>query len=240
MRLAVSGTASQGKTTLIKDFLAVWPMYKTPSKSYRDVLVENNLQHSSKTTQHTQQCILDFMVKQLSETSKDDNIIMDRCPLDNLVYSMWMNSKDNKVVTDDFIADSIKKMQQSMKHIDIIFWIPYSESIAIAPDSLRDTDLEYIKEVDALFKEIYTQNLYNVDFSLFLKGDRPPIISISGTRENRIMQIADYVDLQGTVVEPDEQFMSQLTTPEGANQLEQLIKQQKSALLDETGNIFVG
>jgi predicted ATPase len=240
MRLAVSGTASQGKTTLIKDFLAVWPMYTTPSKSYRDVLSENNLQHSSKTSQHTQQCILDFMVKQLSETNKDDNIIMDRCPLDNLIYSMWMNSKDNKVVTDDFIDESIRKMQQSMKHIDIIFWIPYSESIAIAPDGLRDTDVEYIKEIDALFKEIYMQSLYNDKFSLLPKGDRPPIIMISGTRENRIMQIADYVDLQGSVVEPDEQFMSQLATPEGENQLEQLLKQQKSALMDETKKIFVG
>ena len=240
MRLAVSGTASQGKTTLIKDFLAVWSMYTTPSKSYRDVLSENNLLHSSKTTQHTQQCILDFMVKQLSETNKDDNIILDRCPLDNLIYSMWMNSKDNKAVTDSFISESIKKMQQSMKHIDIIFWIPYSESIAIASDDLRDTDVEYIKEIDALFKEIYTQSLYNDKFSLLPKGDRPPIIMVSGTRENRIMQIADYVDLQGSVVEPDEQFMSQLTTPEGADQLEQLLKQQKSALMDETKKIFVG
>lgn len=240
MRLAISGTAGQGKTTLIKDFLAVWPMYSTPAKSYRDVLVDNNLQHSSKTSEQTQQCILDFMVDQLKKTSKDDNIIFDRCPLDNLVYSMWMNSKDSSIVSDDFIADSIKKMQQSMSHIDIIFWIPYSAAIPVVQDGLRDADVEYIKEIDALFKEIYMQSVYNPDFSLLPKGDRPPIIAVTGTRENRIMQIADYIDLQGGVVEPDEEFMGQLASPEGAEQLEQLIKQQKSALLDETGSIFVG
>lgn len=240
MRLAISGTAGQGKTTLIKDFLAVWPMYSSPTKSYRDVLIEKNLQHSSRTSEQTQQCILDFMVEQLKETSKDDNIIFDRCPLDNLVYSLWMNSKDNTAISDEFIAKCIKKMQQSMKYIDIIFWIPYSAAIPVVQDGLRDADVEYIKEIDALFEEIYMQSVYNPDFSLLPKGDRPPIITLTGTRENRIMQIADYVDLQGSVVEPDEQFMSQLATPEGADQLEQLIKQQKSALLDESGKIFVG
>lgn len=240
MRLAISGTAGQGKTTLIKDFLAVWPMYSTPSKSYRDVLVENNLQHSSNTSELAQERILDFMVEQLSKTDKDDNIIFDRCPLDNLVYSLWMNNKDNSIVSDKFITESIRKMQQSMKYIDIIFWIPYSAAIPVVQDGLRDANVEYIKEIDALFKEIYMQSVYNPDFSLLPKGDRPPIIAVTGTRENRIMQIADYVDLQGSVVEPDEQFMSQLTSPEGAEQLEQLIKQQKSALLDETGSIFVG
>jgi len=240
MRIAISGTAGQGKTTVIKDFLAVWNMYSTPTKSYRDIIVEKNLQHSSNTTQETQQAVLDFMVEQLQTTDENSNIIFDRCPLDSVVYSMWMHGQDSKKISSKFIDDSIKKMQKSMKSVDIIFWIPYSESIAIADDAMRDTNVDYIKDIDAIFKEIYMQSIYNEDFNLMVKGERPPIIPIHGSRQNRIMMIADYVDLQGGSVEPDEEFMSQLSSPEGAEQLQQLIKQQKSALLDETGNIFVG
>lgn len=240
MRIAISGTAGQGKTTVIKDFLAVWNMYSTPAKSYRDIIVEKNLQHSSNTTQETQQAVLDFMVEQLQSTDENSNIIFDRCPLDNVVYSMWMHGQDSKKISSKFIDDSIKKMQKSMKAIDIIFWIPYSESIAIADDAMRDTNVEYIKDIDAIFKEIYMQSIYNEDFNLMVKGERPPIIPIHGSRQNRIMMIADYIDLQGGSVEPDEEFMSQLSSPEGAEQLQQLVKQQKEALLGETGKIFVG
>jgi len=32
MRIAISGTACQGKTTLLKDFLEEWPSYTSPKK----------------------------------------------------------------------------------------------------------------------------------------------------------------------------------------------------------------
>ncbi len=89
MRIAISGAQCMGKSTLIKDFLAEWVNYKSPEKTYRDVLVEKGLPHSSSTTKESQQAILDFMVKQLEGTRKSDKIVFDRCPLDNLVYSMW-------------------------------------------------------------------------------------------------------------------------------------------------------
>ena len=43
MKICVTGTACQGKTTYISDFLKNWTMYKTPEKTYRDAIKENNL-----------------------------------------------------------------------------------------------------------------------------------------------------------------------------------------------------
>jgi len=51
MRIAFCGAQNTGKTTLIKDFLVCWPQYKTLNKSYRDVILEKGLNHSSDTTQ---------------------------------------------------------------------------------------------------------------------------------------------------------------------------------------------
>ena len=64
MRIAISGTACQGKSTLVKDFLDQWSSYTTPKKTYRDIIAENNLEHSSKTNKETQRKILDFQIEE--------------------------------------------------------------------------------------------------------------------------------------------------------------------------------
>jgi GTPase SAR1 family protein len=50
MRLAISGTAHSGKTTLLKSFLHTWNNYESPITSYRDILKEKKLDHSKETT----------------------------------------------------------------------------------------------------------------------------------------------------------------------------------------------
>ena len=65
MRISISGTAHSGKTTLLNSFLYTWKNYESPDKTYRDLLKEESLDHSSKTTTKTQERILDFMIDQL-------------------------------------------------------------------------------------------------------------------------------------------------------------------------------
>ena len=54
MKIAFAGAHNTGKSTLIKSFLQKWQMYKTPSKTYRDIIKEKDLKHSSNTTAETQ------------------------------------------------------------------------------------------------------------------------------------------------------------------------------------------
>ena len=63
MRIAFSGTGNSGKTTLVKSFLYTWDNYITPEKSYRDILIEEDLSHSSNTTTETQEKILNFFIR---------------------------------------------------------------------------------------------------------------------------------------------------------------------------------
>ena len=60
MRIAFSGTGNSGKTTLVKSFLYNWKTYSTPDKTYRDLIEEEDLLHSSQTTTKTQEKILKF------------------------------------------------------------------------------------------------------------------------------------------------------------------------------------
>ena len=63
MRIAISGTQNSGKSTLVRAFLQKWPMFGTPVKTYRDVIEEHSLEHSSNTNEETQLLILDWMMK---------------------------------------------------------------------------------------------------------------------------------------------------------------------------------
>ena len=95
MRLAISGTAAQGKTTLLNAFLKHWDMYQTPEITYRSVLKgDRRSKHSKQTNKDTQWAILNQMIDQMEKYSKDDFVIFDRCPLDNLVYTLWAHHKE--------------------------------------------------------------------------------------------------------------------------------------------------
>jgi len=203
MRIAISGTACQGKSTLIKDFLKEWDMYTTPEKTYRDYLTENNLPHSKETTKDTQWDILNFMVDTLQQYSKGDKVIFDRCPLDNMVYSLWAHEKDNSDLDRDFIKKCIPVVRESLRFLDVIFFIPITKAapIKIVEDDLRDTDEEFITEIHNIFKGIERQYLEGQKASPFLPNEEcPAIVEVFGNREQRLHMMRQYIDAEGDLL----------------------------------------
>lgn len=248
MRIAFSGTANTGKSTLVKDFLTVWHMYSTPDKSYRDVIIDNDLGHSKSATQQGQQQILDFMVEQMKGKTSSDNVVYDRCPIDNIIYSMWAAEKQQGDIDDEFIARCIPIVRESIKDLDIIFWLPFNESIAIKNDNMRETDELYIREINNIFEMVYKQFIYNDKFPLFDSQDRPAMIELTKTaRHERLVEIANYISIEGEVINPDEQWIKSLSIGEELyssgepthEAVEQLLKQQKEEVLSTTGSIIV-
>tara|TARA_R100001244_G_scaffold131975_2_gene106435 strand:+ start:69 stop:791 length:723 start_codon:yes stop_codon:yes gene_type:complete len=228
MRIAISGTGNSGKTTLLKSFLYTWKNYTTPEKTYRDVIEEDNLLHSSKTTTKTQEKILNFMIDQLQSTQKDDNVIIDRCPLDNIAYTMWCHDKKTKGFNKKYVTTQINLMKESMRFLDIIFLCRFDKAQAIQNDGFRDTDKSFITEVDNIFYSLYKQYTQNSEADiLFPKGDCPCIIQLPDDGQQRIDLISEYVTPEGNMYDDDKSIFSDI------NELEKLVTQQKSALDQE-------
>jgi ABC-type iron transport system FetAB ATPase subunit len=234
MRIAISGTAGQGKSTLVRDFLSVWPNYNTTSGSYRDKLKPN--EHSKNVNESTQYSILNWMVDEQLKYGVDDNIIYDRCALDNFVYTLWGVS--NGLIEPGYINKSINIVKESFRQLDIIFLIQYDPSIAIIDDGTREPDPKYIADINNLFQGIYQHYLDNDDtiYTIFPKDDMPAIIPIYGSRQDRIAQISEYVDVSGTLVEtkPEESVLSE----DKLQAVEALLKHQQSILGDEELEAF--
>ena len=198
MKLAISGTAAQGKTTLLKAFLKNWDMYETPESSYRDVLKSD--EHSMETSQETQWAILNHMIDSLESYSKTDHVIFDRCPLDNLVYTMWAFHKGVGDIDELFVEKCIPIVRESMKMLDVIFIIPITNVTQdqIEDDGTRETDAEYISEIDNFFKAMYA-NWSSDDTRFFPKEERAALIEIFGTTEERIKMLEFYVNPDGNM-----------------------------------------
>ena len=204
MRIAISGTACQGKSTLVKDFLDQWPSYTTPKKTYRDIIAENNLEHSSKTNKETQRKILDFQIEEQQKYRRGDNVIFDRCPLDNLVYSMWACEQEGNDIDEEFISSCIPLVRESFRDLDIIFFVPITKvaPIGIVEDGIRDTSQQIIEEIDNIFKAVHRDHEENPKTNIFIVDDKPPIIEVFGNRRERIEILKLYIDAEGDAMSP--------------------------------------
>lgn len=230
MRIAFSGTANTGKSTLINNFLTVWTGYNTPERTYRDLIKEKNLEHSSNTNTTTQWEVLNFMIDQLQSYDKKSKVVFDRCPLDNLAYTLWAHDKGVEGFDKQFVDKCISLTRESMRYIDIIFLLEYSESIKIEEDGLRDTNKDFIKEIDNIFKALFAQYEQNYDADIFFpKNDSPGVIVLPADPQRRIDIISEYLTPTGDLYGDEHSIFN----PEKLDELEALVKQQKNALEQE-------
>lgn len=229
MRIAFSGAACTGKTTTLKAFLAKWPQYKTPEKSYRHLITANK--HSKNTDKKTQLAILDFMVQQQSEFTLHDNIAYDRCPLDNIVYTMWAHEKGKKGFNEQFVNKCIGRVQQGMRTLDIIFFMTRDLMGPIEDDTKRETDPNYVMETDNIFKAIHNQ-LSTKGFSPFFpQNDSPALIQLTGNVEERLEQISMYVTPEGNMYGEEQSLINM----DEVSKMEQLIRDQRQMASKEKG-----
>lgn len=230
MRIAISGTACQGKSTLVNDFLKTWPNYKRSEESYRKLLKKEKLNINKKVDQNSQWKILNCLIDDVQKTEKGDRILFDRCPLDNLVYSLWAEEKGTSDIDKDFIKKCIPLVQESMKSIDIIFFIPITKAAPVKLEikENREIDENFIKEIDNIFKAISYQANQNKS-PFFDPADRPPIIEIFGNPEERVQMIKFYLGQDGDLIDSDESVLSF----ENLSEMQSLLETQQSISNEE-------
>jgi thymidylate kinase len=207
MKIAVIGTQCMGKSTYIKDFLKKWPMYTTPEKSYREILKEKNLSHSKEATVEAQTEILNFLIDQATECSKQDNVILDRCVLDCLAYTAWLNLKGK--VSDDYLDQQRIIVRETLKLYDILFFLPITKvaKVDIVEDGFREIDPIFREEIDVIFKA-FQESYHRGDGRVLPKDDAPAIIEIFGTPEERIKMTELYITEDGKCYGEDENLLN--------------------------------
>jgi hypothetical protein len=216
MRIAVVSTQNNGKTTLVDVFKKMWPMYKSPEKTYRDIIKEKNVPVNEQGTLEGQKIIQDALAEQALLTSTEKYSISDRIILDNLVYSLWLADKGklgNDTVTGDFITKSILLTRETLKFYDVIFYLPLNPNIVIEDINdqrlvKRSIDPSYRIEIDELFQSCY--EMYKTGNGVvFPTTDCPAVIELTGDLDDKIKTIKEYINDNGDLFETEKSVLSE-------------------------------
>ena len=183
MRISFTGLTHKYSSEFFDKFMNRWPNYLQSSTGS---FVPDDI--SLVTSQQEQWENLNKLVDEMQEYRNNDYIFYHGSAIDNIVYSIWANAKGHDY-EDEYIQKCLPIVAESMKFIDVVFYVP---------DTKHD-----VTDIDEQFDEI--QNLYTAvngkwqddESPFFIKDDRPPVIEIFGDTEQRLEIISLYMDEQG-------------------------------------------
>lgn len=200
MRIALIGAHNTGKTTLVEEFIKQWPMYKKPEKTYRDIIKEKNIKLNKDGDKESQKAILNAIVDELQLESVSDNkyVIFDRSPVDNIAYTLWHWAKDTPGFTQEFIIDQQAIASISLKHLDVIFYLPIRSEIPITAREGRETDPVYREEIDNIFDALVSSYEKQTK-AFFPEEDCPAVIRLEGPPDMWIPQMRLYIKDNGNM-----------------------------------------
>jgi nicotinamide riboside kinase len=168
MKIAISGGASQGKSTIVNMLKedSMFQEYNFCTNLTRN-LSQQGIPINEGATGITQ---LHVMLKHFERLYMYENAVLDRCALDGLAYSMYFFDKIEKPVREAII----KLFEAMIVKYDKIFYIP--PELPLIEDGERSVDRNFFNGVNKNFEAVIRD--YSVD-----------VIRISGTVTERIKQI---------------------------------------------------
>lgn len=168
MKIAISGGASQGKSTIVNhlstdtDFSSyVFKTNLTRSLQEQGFLINES---GNAVTQ------LFVMAKHYEFLNIGGNVVLDRCALDGLAYSMYF-FKEMEISIQRVL---VKLFEAMVPLYDKIFYI--TPELPLISDGQRSVNYDFFNAVNINFDNIISN--YNI-----------PVIRISGTVEERVEKI---------------------------------------------------
>ena len=115
------------------------------------------------------------------------NVIFDRSPVDYIAYSQYTANHATTDIDDEFVKMMVQSARDSLANLDLIVFIPISEQwpIEMEDDGIRPIDIAYRDEVDAVFKQIYRDQRFDV----MPRTGGPALLELWGPREERLQRL---------------------------------------------------
>lgn len=181
MRIAVSGTHRNGKTTLVEAFASAHPDFEVEPEPYEQLLEagEDFLDHYDPDTFAMQ---LEHLVTRLSRRTAGDRAIFDRSPFDFLAYVIV--SEERRLDSWSVDPDLIELAVRGLNRLDLVVWLPLrSGAGARARRSFRgrvDSQLADLIGSDAL--------------GLLSGRESPRILELRGPTSNRLAGLTAWLE----------------------------------------------
>ena len=189
MLIAISGSHSLGKSTMVNDLIAARPEFVYEQEPYRALMDQYEIKFAKESTQQCANVQVDYLIERMQSHSKEDHVIFDRCLVDFLAYCQYTEKYGQTDIDQAYLQSLAKRIRENIRYIDLIIFLPITDKhqVHLEDDNIRPTDVEYRADVDEYFKEIYRENA----FDLLSLPNAPKLVEMWGPREARIKQLEE-------------------------------------------------
>ena len=195
MRIAISGSHSLGKSTVVNDWVALNGDYMREEEPYRVLSLRGpyEILFREASTRLHNGIQMYYNISRLNRYfTPAEQVIFDRAPVDYIAYSQYTANQRLTDIDDDFVLSMVSAVRESLERLDILAFVPKSDDwpVAMEDDGIRPVDHSYRDEVDAIFKQIYRDGR----FDILPKKSPPLLIELVGSPEHRLLQLAQAVE----------------------------------------------
>lgn len=194
MRIAISGSHSLGKSTVVNDWVAAHPEFRREEEPYRALALNGPYEilfREASTRLHNGIQMYYNISRVYRYSSPADDVIFDRAPVDYLAYSQYTANQGSTDINSAFVASMVPAVRESLGHLDILAFVPKSEAwpVEMEADGIRPVDHAYRDEVDVIFKQIYREGRFAV-----MPSVHPPLmLELVGSRHQRLDQLREAI-----------------------------------------------
>ena len=195
MRIAISGSHSLGKSTVVNDWVAKHPGFTREEEPYRALSLHGpyEILFRDQSTKLHNGIQLYYNISRVHRyCASSDDVIFDRAPVDYIAYSQYTANQGSSDIDDAFVESMIPAVRESLDRLDILAFVPKSQEwpVEMQADGIRSIDHEYRDEVDTIFKQIYREGRFGV----MPQNNPPHFVELFGARQQRLDQLQKAID----------------------------------------------
>ena len=195
MRIAISGSHSLGKSTVVNDWVAKHPGFTREEEPYRALSLHGPYEilfRDQSTKLHNGIQLYYNISRVYRYCASSDDVIFDRAPVDYIAYSQYTANQGSSDIDDAFVESMIPAVRESLDRLDILAFVPKSQEwpVEMQADGIRSIDHEYRDEVDTIFKQIYREGRFGV----MPQNNPPHFVELFGARQQRLDQLQKAID----------------------------------------------
>jgi AAA domain-containing protein len=183
MRIAVSGSHSTGKSTLIAAFLDKCPEYRHEPEAFETLGDDVELTEAGEPTPEGLQALLEYTAAGVRGHAPGSCVVFERSPVDYLAYAAASRTSRWRSQINDFLSVHVPVVRAALEHLDLIAYVPVS---ATGPVRARPGEnARFRSRVDERLRRALLDDAYD------LFGDRgaPRVVALPPDPERQLAEL---------------------------------------------------
>ena len=183
MRVAVSGSHSVGKSTLIAGFLSRHPDYAHEPEAFEVLADDVELTESGAPTPEGLLLLLNYTLAAVEGRAGQARVVFERSPADYLAYAAASARAWQPGETQRFLRTHKPIVRASMRHLDLVAYLPLP---AAGPVRRRGEDGAFRRRVDACLRDTLLDDKYE----LLTDGRLPRVVALPPAPQKQLQELS--------------------------------------------------